>query len=94
MAKKMVCPNGCNANFITTAHVVQEWKVDNEGNFIEALHDCIEVAHRPDTDNIWSCAKCRAEGHLENMADDTGSESELRNQTSIEIRTKTERCGS
>ena len=63
MAIQMTCPNGCNAGFITTAHVTQEWKVDAKGNFIEAVNECVEVTHNPDFDNIWSCARCGAESH-------------------------------
>jgi len=69
MAEKMICPNGCNANFITTAHAVQEWEVDSEGNFMEVTHDCIEVAHRPNPENIWTCIKCGAEGVWKDVPD-------------------------
>jgi len=70
MAKKMICPNGCNTGFIATAHVVQEWKVDSVGNFLETTDDCVEVTHKPDPDNIWNCTKCSAEGRLEDVSDE------------------------
>ncbi len=59
---KMVCPNGCNSNFATTGHVIQEWEVDAFGNFVEVLNDCLETTHDADFDNIWTCTKCGAEG--------------------------------
>ena len=55
-----ICPNGCNAGFYTAAHVMQEWKVDSYGNFIEVKESCLQVTHRPHDDNIWECAKCSA----------------------------------
>lgn len=52
--KKMrrICPKcGCK-EFTTTAHVMQEWKVDGEGNFIETVDPCLQVDYYPDPDNI------------------------------------------
>lgn len=55
------CPNSEeHKTFITTAHEVHDWEVDGSGNFIED-QGCIEVAHKPDSDNIWLCAACGAE---------------------------------
>ena len=54
----------------------KEWVVDAEGNFIEVTHDCIEVAHRPDPDNIWICSKCRSEGRFEDVPDGAAQISE------------------
>ena len=52
------CPKcGCEI-FYVTAHVVQDWKVDANGDYIETMEDCIEVAHFPDDMDIWSCANC------------------------------------
>ena len=61
MTKKHVCPNGCGNRFHASAHVTQEWCVDGEGNFIEVVNNCLEVTHKPDNDNIWTCVKCGAE---------------------------------
>ena len=61
--KKMrrICPKcGCK-EFITTAHVMQEWKVDGEGNFIETVDSCLQVDYYPDPDNIWTCCRCGSE---------------------------------
>lgn len=54
---KHICPNGCKDGFFTTAHIMQEWKVDEEGNFIELEQDCLEVTSSPQDENIWTCAK-------------------------------------
>ena len=37
---KAVCPNNPNHNrFITVAHITQDWKVDENGNFIEVVEE-------------------------------------------------------
>jgi len=52
------CPKcGCE-EFFVGAHVVQEWKVDCNGDFMEVTEDCIEVAHFPDDEDLWYCASC------------------------------------
>jgi hypothetical protein len=65
MLSKHVCPNGCNSGFYTTAHVMQEWKLDNNGNYIETMEDCLEVTAYPHDDNVWACAKCGAEAEIQ-----------------------------
>lgn len=56
------CPHNCeNATFTTTAHIMQDWEVTAEGEFIGVATDCLEVTHRPDNDNIWTCNGCGAE---------------------------------
>lgn len=60
MTSKHICPQCGNNTFITTAHVVQDWKVDENGNFIECI-ETTETTHPPDDGNIWTCAKCGAE---------------------------------
>jgi hypothetical protein len=64
---KAVCPNNPNhTRFATTAHVVQEWEVDADGNFIDVITDCLEVASKPDRSNIWECMECATEAvHVE-----------------------------
>ena len=62
--KRHICPNNCGDEFITTAHVVQDWKVDGLGNFIEAVNPAVETTHKPDVDNIWTCATCGTEAIL------------------------------
>jgi len=55
------CPKKCkNKQFVTTAHVMEEWKVDEHGDFIERVK-FLEVTSYPDPENYWSCAECGAE---------------------------------
>lgn len=60
--RKMVCPNGCNANFTTTGHIMQEWEVDCYGNFQKVTDDCLQTTHGANFENIWTCVECGAEG--------------------------------
>lgn len=57
MAKK-ICPKCGAAEFIVTAHVTQEWRVDENGTFLSCISECSEVTHQPDDSDIWACAKC------------------------------------
>jgi len=65
---RAVCPNdpgddsqgGAHREFITTAHICQDWKVDAEGHFLEAVASGEQVTHYPSPHNIWSCATCGA----------------------------------
>lgn len=59
-----VCPNLCGTSLTTTAHVMQEWYVDAEGNFVEVAADCLEVTHEPDNGNAWTCDGCGKEALL------------------------------
>ena len=61
--KRFVCPNRCGNEFYTTAHVVEEWKVDGLGNWIETTQ-ALETSHKPSKENIWTCAKCNEEAFL------------------------------
>ena len=57
---KATCPNNPeHRRFITTAHVSQEWLVDETGDFIEELVSCLDITHRPDSGNEWVCADCQ-----------------------------------
>ena len=52
------CPKcGCT-KFHATAHVTQDWEVDQNGNFVKSLNDCVEVTHFPDDEDVWDCANC------------------------------------
>lgn len=46
--------------FLTTAHVVQNWKVDSDGGFLSVRDDCVKVAYDPNIDIDWKCAICGA----------------------------------
>lgn len=60
------CPKCGNNRFFVSAHVVQEWVVDENGMYDRMSEDCVEVIHFPDDDDIWECRKCRysAEGRV------------------------------
>lgn len=50
------CPICGGTNFIVSAHVVQTWKVDEDGDFIEEVTSCDEITHAPNNYDIWACA--------------------------------------
>ena len=52
------CPKCGNKTFSVTAHVTQDWVVDEYGNFNSAITECVEVTHKPDDSDIWGCMKC------------------------------------
>ena len=57
---KAVCPNNPDhKEFITTAHVMDEWLVDENGDFLDTLRN-LETVHGPDPQNIWTCNECGA----------------------------------
>lgn len=55
---KMICPKCGGNEFITTAHVMQDWKVNASGNYLETINGCVQVDRNPDPDNIWTCCRC------------------------------------
>lgn len=59
--KRRICPVCAGRRFVTSAHIVQSWVVDECGNFQEVAEDCVEVTHEPDPDNTWTCQNCGAE---------------------------------
>ncbi|MFY0516504.1 hypothetical protein ACOMCU_01545 [Lysinibacillus sp. UGB7] len=62
---KAVCPKDKEHKlFITTAHVVQEWVVDENGDFNSVAKECIETLHGPQMENSWTCKICGAEASL------------------------------
>lgn len=61
MNRTHICPNCGGKEFITTAHVAQDWKVDENGNFIELVQDATDIIAEPNDDNIWTCASCGSE---------------------------------
>lgn len=47
--------------FVTVAHVTEDWIVDEEGHFIDVAPNSGSVTTRlPDPGNIWTCATCGA----------------------------------
>ena len=64
MSLLAVCSkNKDHKTFSATAHVLEEWLVDEHGEWVSTL-TCIEVTHKPDPDNTWTCAKCGAEAKV------------------------------
>lgn len=62
---KAICPTSENhKEFYTTAHVVQNWKVNETGEFLEVAADCLEVSSFPNKDNIWRCTICGSEAKV------------------------------
>lgn len=41
------CPRCGGKTFCATAHVTQDWELDDSGTFVRCLNDCIEVTHEP-----------------------------------------------
>lgn len=63
---KARCPNSPeHKEFVTTAHIVQDWVVNEKGDFLQVVTECVETTHQPDPDNIWSCRECGAEAIFE-----------------------------
>lgn len=53
------CPkNPDHKRFVTTAHVMQDWMVDEKGEYLEEVIRCVEVTHDPHPDNLWTCYEC------------------------------------
>lgn len=62
---RAICTHASDHNvFYTTAHVVEEWKVDREGNFM-SLNETIEVTRKPNRFNRWECAICGSPAKVE-----------------------------
>lgn len=52
------CPECGGTQFTVSAHVVEEWLVDEEGSFLQVIQSGLEVAHDPDDEDIWECFEC------------------------------------
>lgn len=53
---KITCPKNPKHNrFSTTAHVMQDWIIDNDGEFIRCLDQCVEVDQGPEKGNSFTC---------------------------------------
>lgn len=55
---KKKCPKCGNKIFEVTAHVTQEWQVDEDGDFLGLISECEMVTHAPDDNDLWQCSKC------------------------------------
>lgn len=52
------CPECGGSIFVVTAHVTQDWVVDELGDFLDGLNHCVDIVHRPDDDDMWECRGC------------------------------------
>lgn len=55
---KYRCPKCRGTRFSSTAHVTQNWELDENGNFSKCLTGCIDVTHYPNDEDIWDCSEC------------------------------------
>jgi hypothetical protein len=46
--------------------VAELWKVDRNGNFLEAIR-CDDVVHEPDRQDVYNCAACGAQAKTEDV---------------------------
>ena len=44
--------------FCVDAHVVQNWLVDTNGEYIATMDKFVAVSHAPNDDDIWVCKRC------------------------------------
>ena len=51
---------------LRTILITHDWKVDENGNFIEVVEECCDVTHGPDGDNYWTCDICGANAIVTN----------------------------
>jgi len=67
MALKATCPTSPDhKRFITQATVIEEWVVDERGNWMETLQ-AIETHKSPDERNTWTCKECGAWATIERV---------------------------
>ena len=60
--QKAVCPNNPNhKRFGVTAHVTQDWIVNEDGDFEECVLACVDVTHEPNSEDVWECIECGTE---------------------------------
>ena len=52
------CPECGGKRFVVTAHVTQDWVVDENEMYIQTIDDCVDIVHRPDNDDLWECFEC------------------------------------
>lgn len=52
------CPKCGSTSFVVTGVVEQDWRVDQNGDFVECLTECAAVLHYPNDDDLWDCLGC------------------------------------
>lgn len=56
------CPiDRTHKQFQATAHVMEEWLVDENGDFVEVIETGMEVIHWPTPEDLWFCHNCGEE---------------------------------
>lgn len=67
---KVICPkNPRHKRFSVTAHVVQTWQVDGNGDFVKHLNEYLEVTH-PDAEDCYTCMTCGTKAKVETPVTD------------------------
>jgi hypothetical protein len=63
---KVTCPkSNRHKRFSVSAHVAQEWQVDEAAEFVKVLDECLDVTHRPQQGDRFVCMTCGAEAKVE-----------------------------
>lgn len=68
MRSKHICPICGGTTFFTVATVLQEWRVNADGEFEAVNADSLETVCEPDDGNIWTCTHCGSDGVLVDMS--------------------------
>lgn len=58
-----VCPKCGSRTFYTSAHVVQDWLVDDTAEFMECTEECSSVVHFPTAEDLFTCSQCGFSGN-------------------------------
>ena len=66
------CPVCGSETFLVSARIVQQWKVDGDGEFMAVTEECSDIIRGPKDDDIWTCSECghAAEGDEFNVEED------------------------
>jgi hypothetical protein len=51
-------PEHTRGLYMATAHVTENWILDEDGEFIAKVEGDQEVTHQPDKEDIWTCYYC------------------------------------
>lgn len=57
-----ICPRCGSNRFIASAVIIQDWLLDEHGDFIKVTDECTDVYTYPNKDDEWTCAGC---GHAD-----------------------------
>jgi hypothetical protein len=55
--------NPDHQRFATTAHVMEEWEVTSDGDFVSVI-ESLQIDHGPDPENEWTCLECGAKAEV------------------------------